>query len=158
VRALHQIVVRTAEIRNGAPVFAGSDVPVRRLLEHLDRGKDVESFLSAHPDLSREVVQQALALGLEALLADVPMEKAPSQASLLPRVDAKGVIVNPEELSVGQVVGKRVRCPACRTLVFKMWPEGWDAHAAMRCRGLAGRDAEARKGDFKRRYGHLFRG
>jgi uncharacterized protein (DUF433 family) len=158
VRALYQIVVRTAEVRNGAPVFAGSEVPVRWLLEHLDRGKDVESFLAAHPEVRRDVALEALALGLEALLADVPLEKAPSQASLLPRVDAAGVIVNAEELSVGQVVGKRVRCPACRMLVFRSWPEGWDAHAAMRCRGLAGKDAEARKGDFKRRYGHLFRG
>jgi uncharacterized protein (DUF433 family) len=158
VRALHLVVVRTAEIRNGAPVFAGSDVPVRWLLEHLDRGKDVESFLAAHPGVHREVALEALALGLEALLADVPMEKAPSQASLLPRVDAAGVIVNAEELSVGQVVGKRVRCPGCRMLVFRSWPEGWDAHAAMRCRGLPGKDPEGRKTEFKRRYGHLFRG
>ncbi|HEV8356444.1 MAG TPA: DUF433 domain-containing protein [Gemmatimonadales bacterium] len=158
MRALHQVVVRTTELRNGAPVFVGSDVPVRWLLEHLERGKDLDGFLAAHPAVKREVVQQVLALGLEALLTDVPMERAAPQASLLPRVDAAGAIVNAEELSVGQVVGKRVRCPACRMLVFRSWPEGWDAHAAQRCRGLSGTDGEGRKGEFKRRYGHLFRG
>jgi len=158
MRALHQVMVRTTEVRHGAPVFAGSDVPVRWLLEHLEHGKDLDGFLAEHPEVKREVVHQALALGLEALLADVPLERAPTQASLLPRVDAAGAIVNAEELSVGQVVGKKVRCPACRMLVFRSWPEGWDAHAAMRCRGLAAGDPEARKTEYKRRFDHLFRG
>jgi uncharacterized protein (DUF433 family) len=157
MRALHQVVVRSREILNGAPVFAGTQVPVRRLLEHLDRGKDLEGFLLAHPELRREVVLQAVALGIEALLQDVPLEPGPTQRSLLPRVDGSGVIVNAEELSVGQVVGKRVRCPACRVLVFRSWPEGWDGHAAERCRGIIGSDPEERKGEFKRRYGQLFR-
>ena len=157
MRALHQVMVRSTEVRRGAPVFTGTDVPVRRLLEHLERGKDLEGFLSAHPEVKAELVYQALALGLEALLGAIPLEPAPTQASLLPRVDAAGVIVNAEELSVGQVVGKRVRCPACRTLVFRSWPEGWDGHAARRCRGLSGNGPEGRKGEFKRRYGHLFR-
>lgn len=158
MRALYQVVVRTREVRNGAPVFAGSEVPVRWLQEHLDRGKELESFLREHPQLNPEVVRQALALGLEALLSDIPLEPTRQQRSLLPRVDAAGVIVNAEELAVDQVVGKRVRCPACRMLVFRSWPEGWDAHAAMRCRGVSGASPEARKTEFKRRYGQLFRG
>jgi uncharacterized protein (DUF433 family) len=158
VRALHQVVLRSREVRQGAPVFVGSDVPVRWLLEHLDRGKELETFLTAHPGLRREVVFQALALGLEALVGDLPLEPGPQQRSLLARTDSAGVIVNAEELSVGQVVGRRVRCPACRSLVFRSWPEGWDAHAAMRCRGITGSGPEARKAEFKRRYGQLFRG
>lgn len=158
MRALHQVVVRTREVRSGNPVFAGSDVPVRALLEHLERGKPVEGFLAAHPELAQEVVRQALALGLEALLRDVPLERGPAQRSLLPRTDGSGIIVNAEELAVDQVVGKQVRCPGCRALVFRSWPEGWDAHAATRCRGISGSDPESRKAEFKRRYGQLFRG
>ncbi len=157
MRALHQVVLRTPDVRGGAPVFAGKQVTVRSLLEHLDAGGDLAAFCLAHPDLRPDVVTQALALGLEALLRDIPLERGPSQRSLLPSVSASGVIQNAEELLVGQVVGKKVRCPACRTLVFSSWPEGWDAHAASRCRGLPGADPEARKTEFKRRYGQLFR-
>lgn len=157
MRALHQVIVRTAEVRNGAPVFAGTRIPVRLLLEHLERGKDLEAFRAAHPELGSDVLRNALALGLESLLRDVPLEPGPAQRSLLPRVDSAGVIVNAEELSVGQVVGKQVRCPACRMLVFRSWPEGWDGHAAQRCRGIQATGPEARKSEFKRRYGQLFR-
>ena len=157
MRAVYQVVNRTREIRRGEPVFAGTRVSVRALIDHLDRGKGLDGFLAAHPELSRDLAEQALALGLEALLKNVGLEPGPSQASLLPRQDAGGVILNPEELLVGQVVGKRVRCPACRTLVFRSWPEGWDSHAATRCRGIGGTSLEARKSEFKRRYGHLFR-
>ncbi len=157
MRALHQVVTRSAEVRHGAPVFAGTQVPVRALLEHLDRGGSVEAFLAGHPDLPADLALAALALGLEHLLRDVPLEPRPTQRSLLPRLDAAGVILNAEELSVGQVVGKRVRCPACRMLVFRAWPEGWDGHAGLRCRGLGGDDPEARKAEYKRRFGHLFR-
>ena len=157
MRALHQVIVRTAEVRNGTPVFSGTRIPVRLLLEHLERGKDLDTFLAAHPELPGDVLRNAVALGLEALLRDVPLEPGPAQGSLLPRLDPAGVIVNAEDLSVGQVVGKRVRCPACRMLVFRSWPEGWDGHAALRCRGIQGGGPEARKAEFKRRYGQLFR-
>ena len=157
MRALHEVIVRSTEIWNGTPVFAGTRVPVRQLLEHLDRGKDLGAFAALHPELRAEVLQDALALGLEALLKAVPLEPGPTQRSLLPRNDPAGVIVNAEELSVDQVVGKRVRCPACRMLVFQSWPEGWDGHAAMRCRGIKATGAESRKAEFKRRFGQLFR-
>ncbi len=157
MRALHEVIARTAEVRNGAPVFAGTRIPVRLLLEHLERGKDLEAFVAAHPEIGADILRSALALGLEALLHDVPLEPGPAQRSLLPRLDAAGVIVNAEELSVGQVVGKRVRCPACRMLVFRSWPDGWDAHAATRCRGIQANGPASRKSEFKKRFGQLFR-
>ena len=157
MRALHQVMVNAAHARSGSPVFVGTQIPVRALLEHLDAGRDIESFLSANPGLDPVTVQQALALGLEALIRDVPPEPGPTQRSLLPRFDAAGVILNAEDLVVDQVVRKRVRCPACRMLVFRSWPEGWDAHAGSRCRGLKGESADDRKTEFKRRFGHLFR-
>jgi hypothetical protein len=47
-------------------------------------------------------------------------------------------------------------CPACRVFEFKQWPYGWDAHAAHRCSGLLELDPEARKAEFKRRFGAAF--
>lgn len=156
MKALHEVVVRHPRVRGGAPVFAGTRVAVRTLLEHLDRGGNLGEFVARHPQVTIEQAAAACALGLEALLSSVPLESAEEQASLLPRTTAAGVIINPEELGARQVVGRKVRCPACRSLVFKAWPEGWDSHAARRCRGLKSKDEAARKAEFKRRYDSLF--
>jgi hypothetical protein len=71
--------------------------------------------------------------------------------------DAGGVIVNADELTVDDVVGNRVRCPACGNKIFKHWPFGWDAHSAHRCAGLSGATVKDRKKAFKEMFSHLFR-
>jgi uncharacterized protein (DUF433 family) len=157
VRALYQVVTRSPDIRRGVAVFAGTRIAVKTLIDHLDRGGTVEEFATRYPQVTRETLLAAVALGLEALIGTVPLEPALAQGSLLPRLDADGVIVNAEELVARQIVGRRVRCPACRALIFKSWPEGWDGHAAKRCRGLRGRDEPSRKAEFKRRFEPLFR-
>jgi predicted nuclease with RNAse H fold len=43
-------------------------------------------------------------------------------------------------------------CPACSTFEFKMWPLGWDAHAAYKCTGIIGSKPEERKRLFKQKY------
>ncbi len=138
-------------------VFTGTRIPVKSLIDHLDRGGSIDEFLQRYRDLPRDTVLAACALGLESLLAGVPVEPTVTQASLLPRTNAQGVVINPEELGARAVVGKRVRCPACRSLVFSSWPLGWDGHAARTCRGLKAREETARKAEFKRRFEHLFR-
>jgi len=157
VKALHQVVTRSPLVKRGVPVLAGTRVPLRALMDHLDKGGDVDSFIKKWRDVPRDLALAACALGLEALIGQVPVEHQAVQASLLPRTDRSGAIINAEELSANQVIGRRVRCPACRSLVFKSWPEGWDSHAGRRCRGLEAKDAEARKAEFKRRFEPLFR-
>ena len=71
--------------------------------------------------------------------------------------NADGVIVNTDALTVADVVGNRVLCPACGDKIFEPWPFGWDAHSAHRCDGIAGATEQARKDAFKERFGHLFR-
>lgn len=68
-----------------------------------------------------------------------------------------GVITDVNGLTAGDVARKRVLCPACREKVFSSWPGGWDAHVGSKCTGAQGTNAEARKADFKYRFGHLFR-
>jgi uncharacterized protein (DUF433 family) len=157
VRALFEVLTRTPRVRSGAAVFSGTKVPVKLLIDHLDRGGSVDDFVARFPQVSHDLALAACALGLEALVAKVPLESVAVQASLLPRVDGAGVVINAEELAARQVVGKRVRCPACRSLVFRSWPEGWDSHAAKRCRGVRGKDESSRKAEFKRRFEHLFK-
>jgi uncharacterized protein (DUF433 family) len=40
----------------GAPVFAGTRVPVRTLLEYLEAGDSIGEFLAGFPSVSREQV------------------------------------------------------------------------------------------------------
>lgn len=71
--------------------------------------------------------------------------------------DVAGVITNADDLTVDDVVGDRVLCPACGNHVFAEWPFGWDAHSATVCPAVNGATEKVRKDDFKERFGHLFR-
>ena len=55
----------------GKPVVAGTRITVEQILEKLGAGETVEQLLEAHPRLTREAVQAALAFAAEALRADV---------------------------------------------------------------------------------------
>ena len=148
---------RSPDLLGGQPLFAGSDVPVRDLVDAVRRGETVEQFLARRPELDQRHVLAVVAWALEELIQRERLPAAPPQASLLPRTDERGAIINPADLSADQVVGRKVLCPACRKLVFQSWPEGWDAHAEHRCAGVTATDPVRRKQEFKKRYGHLFR-
>lgn len=47
-------------------------------------------------------------------------------------------------------------CPACEEKRFKLWPLGWDAHAAYQCTGLTASEPEERKAEYRQKFGHLF--
>jgi uncharacterized protein (DUF433 family) len=55
----------------GKPVIAGTRITVELILEKLAAGETVEQILDAHPRLTREAIQAALAFAKEALRADV---------------------------------------------------------------------------------------
>ena len=148
---------RSPDLHGGKPVFAGSTVPIEALLESVRKGENVDRFLERFPELSSDQVTAVLAHALAEVIERERIPPAPPQGSLLPRVDDRGVIVNAADLRPDQVVGKKVLCPACRSLVFKTWPEGWDAHAEHKCSGVTANDPARRKAEFKRRYGFLFR-
>jgi hypothetical protein len=73
------------------------------------------------------------------------------------QLSSDGTILNAAVLTADDVAHKRVLCPACMEKEFEMWPEGWDAHAAHRCKGLDTGTPQTRKAEFKRVLGHLFR-
>ena len=62
----------------GKPVIAGTRITVELVLEKLAAGETIEQILQAHPRLTREGLQAALAFAAEALRADVvyPVRKA----------------------------------------------------------------------------------
>ncbi|MFH1437808.1 MAG: DUF433 domain-containing protein [Pseudomonadota bacterium] len=55
----------------GKPVIAGTRITVEHILEKLAAGETIEQLLEAHPRLTRETIQAALAFAARALKADV---------------------------------------------------------------------------------------
>jgi uncharacterized protein (DUF433 family) len=64
-------IVSDPEVMGGKPVVAGTRITVEHILEKLAAGQTVEQLLDAHPRLTKEAVQAALAFAAEALKADV---------------------------------------------------------------------------------------
>ena len=65
------IIDSDPSVMMGKPVIKGTRITVELILEKLAAGETVEQLLEAHPGLTREAVQAALAFGAEALRADV---------------------------------------------------------------------------------------
>ncbi len=57
------------EIMGGTPVFVGTRVPVRNLIDYLEAGDSLETFLDAFPSVSREQAVAALELAGDFLTA-----------------------------------------------------------------------------------------
>lgn len=57
------------DILGGIPVFIGTRVPVRTLIDYLEEGSTLDAFLDDFPTVSREQARAALELANEALLA-----------------------------------------------------------------------------------------
>ena len=54
-----KLISRNPDILGGTPVFSGTRVPVRILMEHLEAGDRLDEFLEDYPTVSRD---QAIAL------------------------------------------------------------------------------------------------
>ncbi|MBC7263391.1 MAG: DUF433 domain-containing protein [Chloroflexi bacterium] len=66
-----QWIVSNPNVMMGKPVIAGTRITVELILEKLAAGETIEQILEAHPRLTREAIQAALAFASEALRADV---------------------------------------------------------------------------------------
>ena len=58
------------EILGGTPVFVGTRVPLRNLIEYLEHGYSLDEFLDDFPTVSRDQVVAALEAAHEVLTAD----------------------------------------------------------------------------------------
>lgn len=63
----HSIITKDPEILGGTPVFAGTRVPVRILLEHFEAGDSLDDFLLDYPSVSREQAIEFLDLVISQL-------------------------------------------------------------------------------------------
>ena len=68
---MQNLIVSNPKIMMGKPVIAGTRITVELILEKLAAGETYEQILEAHPRLTREAIQAALAFAAQALRADV---------------------------------------------------------------------------------------
>jgi uncharacterized protein (DUF433 family) len=66
------IVHRDPQILGGAPVFVGTRVPLQALLDHLEDGDTIDTFLESFPTVTREQVIGFLEQATDALLEAIP--------------------------------------------------------------------------------------
>jgi uncharacterized protein (DUF433 family) len=64
------VIQRSPDILSGTPVFAGTRVPIKTLIDYLEAGDRLEDFLEDFPTVTREQAVAALGIAKEALLQD----------------------------------------------------------------------------------------
>ena len=85
------VINRNPDILGGTPVFTGTRVPVRILMEHLEDGYSLDYFLDHFPTVSREQAVDAIKLALDALTANPGTAVAPGeQVARLPGLAPQG--------------------------------------------------------------------
>jgi uncharacterized protein (DUF433 family) len=65
----NSIIHSDPEILGGTPVFVGTRVPLRNLIDYFERGHSLDEFLDAFPTVSREQAVAALEAAHESLAA-----------------------------------------------------------------------------------------
>lgn len=58
------------EIMSGAPVFAGTRVPIQNLFDYLEGGEDLTEFLDDFPSVSREAALAVLEMAKKSLTSE----------------------------------------------------------------------------------------
>ncbi len=67
----HPLIIRDPEVLGGTPVFAGTRVPVRTLLDYLEAGHPLDDILDDFPTVRREQATGLLELLKQAVLTTV---------------------------------------------------------------------------------------
>jgi uncharacterized protein (DUF433 family) len=66
---MQRVVHSDPEVLGGTPVFVGTRVPVKNLIDYLEEGDSLDDFLDAFPTVTREQAIAALELAREALIS-----------------------------------------------------------------------------------------
>ena len=66
-----QVITQAPDIHGGLPVFTGTRVPVKSLIDHLKAGESLDYFLEGFPSVSREQAIAFLEIALRAIVNPV---------------------------------------------------------------------------------------
>ncbi|HYP41796.1 MAG TPA: DUF433 domain-containing protein [Chloroflexia bacterium] len=64
-----KLITKDPEIMSGTPVFAGTRVPIKNLIDYLQGGHTLDDFLEAFPTVEREQAIEVLGLARELLVS-----------------------------------------------------------------------------------------
>ena len=67
-----QVINQDPEIHGGIPVFTGTRVPVKALIDHLKAGESLDYFLEGFPSVSRKQVIAFLEFALTQVIESPP--------------------------------------------------------------------------------------
>ena len=62
-------IIKDADILGGEPVFRGTRVPFKILIEYLEGGETLDQFLEQYPSVSRELAVAAIEEARSSLLS-----------------------------------------------------------------------------------------
>jgi uncharacterized protein (DUF433 family) len=63
------LILSSPDILRGTPVFAGTRVPIKNLIDYLKAGDSLDEFLDGFPSVRRDDTVQVLELAKEALVS-----------------------------------------------------------------------------------------
>ena len=69
IAAISPVIHSDPDILGGTPVFVGTRVPVRTLLDYLEAGDPLDEFLEDFPSVTREQAIAALELAKQILVS-----------------------------------------------------------------------------------------
>jgi len=64
------VIYRSPEVQGGTPVFKGTRVPIKTLLDYLEAGDCLDDFLREYPSVTRKQALAVLKIAKEALLVE----------------------------------------------------------------------------------------
>ena len=64
-----ELITRDPEIMSGTPVFKGTRVPIKILIDYLEEGQTLDEFLESFPSVDREQAKALLELAKRYLVA-----------------------------------------------------------------------------------------
>lgn len=65
-----KVIVKDPEILGGIPVFRGTRVPFKNLLDYLEGGHTLDDFLDEFPSVTREAAVAALEYAKDLVIAE----------------------------------------------------------------------------------------
>ena len=65
---VEQVINQDPDIHGGTPVFTGTRVPVKSLIDHLKAGESLDDFLEGFPSVSRQQAITFLEIALNRMI------------------------------------------------------------------------------------------